>query len=64
MTYVRINMDLAHRGLTPDFTSRFFFGEGMNCVSYDIPYACTTFGVVCVFPLGYSSDPERLEPVL
>ena len=38
----------------------------MSCVSCDIDYACTTFGLF-VFSLGYSSAPSRVTgacPVL
>ena len=42
-------MDVAHRRLTPDFTSLYISGGGMNCVSYDM---CVYHFCFVFFPWG------------
>ena len=57
-------MNLAHRRLTPVFIFMFSLAEALLIVASAMMYACTTFGLVCVFSVGYSSTPESMEPVL
>ena len=55
------SMGLAHRRLTPDFTSYMFLAEAW--IASAVIYACTTFGLY-FFPGVHSSAPEWLKPVL